>query len=256
MRVPQIPGVKKAPWYDSELLIESVANVPPAVALFLTAAQVFSDPKKPRWIGAVAVVVGVWLLAAGVLKALRGHQKDKKRAQLESPADLTGCAQVLLAVLKSHCGFTEGDPRKVRITIHRVVTPEGTGVAPQWLEQVIPYVGYDGGEPGRRFPIGSGIIGRVARDHSAYSASWDGTNSHAFIEESVKEWGFTRQQAEDNVTWRRSWFGVPISGRGEKDTIGVVFLDSSEPNLFTPEVQGVIVSACFGVAAYITERYG
>jgi hypothetical protein len=44
-----------------------------------------------------------------------------------------------------------------------------------------------------------------------------------------------------------------LDPRGE--AIGVVFLDSIQPDFFTEEIKNLVIGACGGISSYIDERY-
>jgi len=75
----------------------------------------------------------------------------------------------------------------------------------------------------------------------------------AFLRELVQEWSYTPQDARALTPDRQAWMAVPI--KGISGVVAVVYLDSDQRELFTSEVQQLIVLACQGVASYISARY-
>lgn len=47
----------------------------------------------------------------------------------------------------------------------------------------------------------------------------------------------------------------PISGEKDDEPVAVLFLDSSDANLFTVDVQEIVAAAGSGLAEYIKVRY-
>jgi hypothetical protein len=250
-----IPGTTKRKWHTSETFVELVVSVPPIIAALISAIGIARDPERGMGLSYLAFAAMLWLFVAGAVRVSRAKAKDRNLAAIESPRDLAGCAHVLHGLLCQRCGIPDHNPARLRITIHRVVPPEQFGKAPEWLEQVIPYVGDQGGEVGRKFSIKSGVIGLTARKHAPHTMTWDGTNPQQFIQDLVNTYNYTPQEAEHLVTYRRSWLAVPISGKSQRETIGVLFLDSGEPALFTDEAIALVIQASFGLAKYIGERY-
>ncbi len=249
-----IPGTKKRRWYGSDAFTEAVTNIPPILTAFIAAASLRADDKRPAWIARVAFLGAAWLSLGVVLRIVRARQKDRDRAALESPQDLLGCVHVLYGQLCQRCGIGEDNHPRLRITVHRVVPP-ANGEATQSLEQVIPYVGDKGGKAGRYFTIKSGLIGLAVRENAPFVMKWDGTDPAEFIRELKTKYNYTNDEADRLVTYRRSWFAVPISGKRENEVIGVMFLDSGDPEFFNDEVRSLIIHAGFGIANYIRERY-
>ena len=253
----RIPGVAAPLWYKRQWIGEIFSIVAPIIATSVTIYIYLSDKTKPPELAwALGVSVGS-LLLTGLAKTVRAYSLDKKQAQEHSPGDLRGAVHVLYALLCKVGSITEPGSKKVRITIHKVVEKAHSVEDPEWLEQVIPYVGGEGGRPGRRFPIRSGIIGLAVRDQALYVGLRENNDYLAFVKELVQKWGYTEQDARRLSNDRFSWMAIPIFGKQDSKSvvIGVVFLDSDDRDFFTGEVKQLIITACAGIAAYIDERY-
>jgi hypothetical protein len=224
-----------------------------------TAWGIFADGTRSHTLAWPATAAAAWLAVAGALKVAYARWEDSKAQQQESPKDLAGCVHVLYRVLQRISGFSDDDEGRVRITVHRVVPARAPDTEPAELEQVIPYVGGAGGGPGRRFRIESGIIGLAIRDGDVYKGARQNDDYEAYLNELVQEWEYTRQAAERLRRDRQSWMAVPLFSQGQqrREVIGGVYLDSDQRGLFDDEeVVTMITHACFGIAAYIDERYG
>ncbi|MGB2987767.1 MAG: hypothetical protein WBE26_18015 [Phycisphaerae bacterium] len=251
-----IPGVMKPPWWDREWLVELVAGGGAALAIVGSIWEQSSRDDDSNKGFIFLVIALVWLLAAAIVKVARARRRDKRRIRMESPADLRGCTQVLYYAIKQACDLSDDEQDALRITIHRIIKPENRDEDPEQLEQVIPYVGGKGGGEGRTFSIQTGIIGRVARSHTPFAATRENDDHEAYIAELVKTWGYHEQDARKLSTVPRSWMAIPINGDNEQDTIGVVYLDSNQRDLFSDDkLQELVIRSCFGIAEYVRARY-
>jgi hypothetical protein len=251
----RIPGTERRRWYGQKWFSEALGSIPPIVLTSVTAWGLYGDSTKPRGLFWAAVVAILWIATASLVKVRIAHTEDKERQQQHSPEGLAGCLHVLYRYLQAASGFTESEREKLRMTIHRVVEAEKEAAEPEWLEQVVPYVGGPGGKPGRRFRIASGIIGLAVRDKQPVEASRESDDYAAFLRELIQKWGYTRAEAQGIQEDRQSWMAVPIFDKNQ-EVLGTVFLDSNQRNFFAgEEKQMLIIRACSGVANYIEERY-
>ena len=251
-----IPGVKRAGFWDRDWVAEMFSSGPPVLAACIGAFLNWSDPQK-SWSVPWLVLGALWLSVATVLKVRRARKKEKAQDLIDSPSDIFVCVSVLYYQLKRHCKIADGPDglRRLRITMHRIVPPPPDEAEAKEFEQVTPYAGGAGGEPGRAFPINCGVIGLAARDNEPYTFKWDGKDPTKLVNELVTVWHFTPAEAGKMVKDRRSWMAVPIADKTAK-VIGVVYLDSCDEKFFTQKVQNLIVSSCYDVADFIGERYG
>jgi len=244
----RIPGLIKPKWYDREWLVELTAGIVPAATLVWAAIDSFkSNQPKKGWTFLAALLV--LLMAAGI-KVLRGRVRDQKRIQQESPMDLLGCAHVLHRALTHQLGG-HGD---IRVTIHRVV-PGGTADDEKY-EQVIPYVGGQGGGSGRQWSTKVGIVGRVVRKGAPLSATRATSDHGKVIDELIQVWGYGRQEAQALAPDREAWMAVPIyDAPTSRAVIGVVYIDSAKASLDNEDTSKIVVEMCKGIAHFIRTRY-
>ncbi len=255
----KIPGLNPAKWHDKEWVVEGFASVPPIIVALITGLNFYYDPTKPKVLALVLFGAAVWLTLATFFKVRRAEAKDQERKRLTSPDGLLGCVMVLYQVLRSHKGTAEGaDPAKLRLTIHRVVPTKTnvSGAETLELEQVLPYVGAEGGEAGRRFSKRSGIIGFVLRDKRPYAAERQNEGHEEFVDELVKNWSYTQAEARALTSDRQAWMAVPVFDRDKNEEVGgIVFLDSCDKNYFDDATILLITHACAGITDYIDKRY-
>lgn len=246
-----IPGVKSRSWYDQQWIAEVIASVPAIIAAFIGVASAHHDPKVSQNVYGWFVFAAVWLCFGTAWKIRQARKQDREKAQQESPDGLAGCTNVLYRLLKElfHLGIP-ADTRDgvLRITIHRLVQTRREGEEPS-LEQVLPYVGGQGGPAGRRFSVKSGIVGRVIRE--ALAGNTDGLavqrqddDYDAFISDLRNVWGYTDTEARALTPDRQAWMAIPMFD-AQKSVIGVVYLDSNRKDIFTQEAQTLIIYACY-----------
>ena len=204
------------------------------------------------------VQIGAWiitLVGIGIyfyLKFLRAKDRDAALQLMRSPEGLSGCAHVIYEGLKSLLGVAANDGT-LRVTIYRVVEDEATGQAIA-LEQAIDYVGTPGPSGmGRRFPIEAGIIGRAARTGDPCTAYRNSVSDDEFVDEIVREWGYTPEMARKMTLDRRSFMAAPITNQKDQ-VLGVVYADSNLEEVFE-EVQNHFLASTGGVSTYIEERF-
>ena len=245
----KIPGIRKRRFYERKWVVESLAVVPPIVAGAVAAYFNITDPTK-RILGWLLVGAVIWLAIASIVKVLNAYSKDKEEKQKQEYEGLLGAIHVLYAAVSQHLN----SDKDLRVTIHRVVPPAEKNQAAEELEQLLPYVGGSGGKPGRRFSIRSGIIGKAVREKEAFAFSRQSDDDKDFIQELVRDWAYTEEDARKVSHDRKVWMAIPIFG-AKSDVVGVVYLDSNELNFFTEHIQQQAIQACSGIANYIDETY-
>lgn len=248
-----IPGIRQSKFYEKKGLVELMAIGPPILAAIIAACTNLAD-RKTRVAGYWMIVGIVWLLVGSIIKVLSAYQQDKEQQSKQDYDGLLGAIHVLYGQVSKHLKFQETDAGRLRITIHRMVVCAQKDQYPEELEQLLPYIGGDGKQAGRRFSIRSGIIGKAVREKTPYAFTRQNDDYEAFIKELVALWSYPEEDARKLTSDRRSWMSVPIFGPNTS-VVGVVYLDSNEKDFFSPEVQNLVINACSGIASYIDERY-
>ena len=259
--MPAIPGVKTRSWYDRQALAEAVSSVPPLITSVLAAASGMAGQKKPHEVALWLFAAAAWLGVGSLWKIRLAAAQDAEKGEEQSPDGLAGCTEVLYRILKERSGlgtpgdFTDGI---LRITIHRLAPPRRPSDEPD-LEQVLPYVGGQGGPAGRHFSLKSGLAGLVARNalagHPKATALQRQNDDYgAFLEELRTQWSYTDAEARALTPDRQAWMSVPIMDSAQS-LMGVVYLDSSVKGFFTLEAQTLVIHACYGITQYVEERY-
>jgi hypothetical protein len=246
-----IPSTRQVRWWTRELPTTLFLGVPPCLAAIATTAKAHSDAPG-SWLWKLSAVSAVWLGLATGLKSLQAHFKDKELQKKQSPLDLSGCLHVMHQALAGMCieALDKAvDDGCLRITVHKL---DGES-----LEQLVPYVGGRGGEPGRTFSRRSGIIGQACLRNKSIIAKRQNDNYEAFVQEMIDVWNFPSAEARELDPSRFAWMAVPLTeGESNDDVIGVVYLDSRDRDLFTEEIQGLILYCVKGVAGFVRLRYG
>lgn len=247
-----IPGPTQERFFEKKWLVEFLSVVPVIVAAAVGAMLNLGEESK-RSLGLVLSVAAGWLLMSSAVKVLHAYAQDRDRKRVEDYEGLRGALRVLYSTVAAVAGSEDGDGR-LRTTIHRVVPPTEKGRDADTLEQMLPYVGGPGKPARRVFPIRSGIIGRAARERAVFAASRQSDGYEEFIAELVREWSFTESDARAVSAGRQSWMAVPILGSNGR-TDAVVYLDSSERDLFQGTVYDTVLAACAGIATYAREAF-
>lgn len=247
-RIPGIAGGRH--WWQRDLLLEAVEFVPPVIVLVLAAYEDTSSGKFCVLLG-----IAAWLAIPGAIKLLRASQRDREATGKQKLHELFGCLWVLHRVVSKHLD-ADGDDGTLRITLHKVVYAPGPEGKQKQLQQVVPYIGGFGKEPGRTWPVETGIIGLCARTGEPLRASLKSDNRKAFIEEMKTDWSYTDDGARELTPDRRAWFAVPIKDVGGHRVLGVVYLDSDVPDAFEdPRFRGFVYGGCRGIGEFVCERY-
>jgi hypothetical protein len=245
--VTEIPSHKKK-WYDSKWISEAIAAGPPILGALYAAYAASKNPTLQAatpWL----LVSAAWL-AFGLLWKIGISRRDEQKQSPKGPLYAALC--VVQSTVAGQAKLGTGNAEILRVTLHRVISPNNH---PKQIEQVTPYVGGTGGAPGRKFPIQSGVAGRAITTGKPKILQFEQDLGNGERIDELTEWGYTREDAQGIVgRGRLSFMGVPIFGAGGQ-VIGVVYLDSTKENLFSSGNTDLILSACAGVASFITEQY-
>lgn len=96
------------------------------------------------------------------------------------------------------------------------------------LLQLTDYVGPTGGKKGRVTQINQGIIGRCARTETIESV--DFADENEYRNSMVREFGFTKEEANQHTNSARSYLAYPLIGSGK--LVGVIYFFTTEPQVF------------------------
>ncbi|HEX6751823.1 MAG TPA: hypothetical protein VF092_31300 [Longimicrobium sp.] len=248
-----IPGRRRRRFYERKAVVELLAVIPPVLTAAVTALVNIRDPER-RTLGWLLVGAIGWLLVSSVVKILHAYAQDREQKRREEYDGLLGALHVLYGVVSTRAGIGPRDGGRLRVTVHRVVPPSGSGMAAEELEQLLPYVGGQGGGPGRKFSIRSGVIGKAVRARAVVAVTRGSDEHEKFVDELVREWAYTEHDARRLSSDRRSWMAVPVFDSGFV-VVAVVYLDSNDTEFFTPELQKIILDASGGIATYVNEVY-
>lgn len=259
-----IHGFRSRAFYERKWLVETIAAGPPFIGATYSAFKAWPASNasvNPSLVSATAngvdplILGGVcaWLLVASVLKVLAAKAQDAKEDMAKGHDGLLAALHVVHSVVARAGQLAAGEEsNSLRVTFHRVVPPLDSS---EHIEHIVPYVGGDGGEPGRTFSIRSGLTGRAIREKAVFVMSRQSEKYEDYVNELVREWSYTEADAKKLTIDRFSAMAVPVRGRGQ-DVLGVVYLDNSAKNFFaSTAMQETVVAACVGVADYIGERY-
>jgi hypothetical protein len=253
--VKPIPGPDRTPWYFTKAATEGLGSGAPAVAAIVGAVRLYEDPTT-RLFGVVSAAAAVWLIIAALVKILAARAQDKKEAPERTHEGLRAALFALHSIVAHEAGLsTEEAKTRLRVTFHRVVPPLETAIE---IQQLVDYVGGPGNGKGRgrKFSIRSGIAGKAARTGAAYAQSRVNKDIEKFEAELREHWGYTEADSRNVSRKSFAWMAVPICDASGENALGVVYLDSTEKDLFTPTpVRDAIVVTCGGIAAYVGERY-
>lgn len=251
---PKIPGTGKPPWWERDFPTTLWSAALPLVATAVATLKAFAEDSSALLKS--SLVAGTVLLAVGTtVRIVQSYRRDKAIEQKKSPIDLLGCIlpvyESLLAV-RHRDGHS--DTGRLRITIHRI--DHGAKMA----EQCVDYVGETDSarKAGRTFNLSQGIIGYAARMKEPVIVERTAVKDEEYLASLMKEWSYTRQEAEALDRSRWSFVAFPIlgdDGPTSTQSIGVLYADSTDPKFFTDEIQLLVLAATVGMAKFISMRY-
>jgi hypothetical protein len=221
-----------------------------ALGALIVGSKIAGDiQSKGGWFNYTALIGTFIVFLAAVFKCILSYREEKKYKANRINA-LEGGLYTICSILSDDA--TDRDKIALRSTIHVPVKEN------KYLQQIVEYVGFKRTSKsaiGREFPVQSGIIGKAYREKSEYLvANRKSDNYEDYVQELVRVWNYTEQQARDLNPAAMSWMAVPLLDNEE--VIAVVFLESHKQNFFDDEEkQKLILYACIGLARFVTERY-
>jgi hypothetical protein len=240
-----IPGYKLV-WYRNPAFGALAADVVISSAA-AAAASIALTARGGSFVGPEGLIVG--LAFAGAITKAVYTWNDKGRTRLHH--GLVGCLHTLDSVLRVS-SEQEIEPG-LRLTIHTPVPGHGGS---KELEQVVDYVSTESRlrkGAGRRFMQQCGILGQAYRTGKPLVAVREQENYEEYIKELVAKWNYSEDQAKALRLDGRSFMAVPLNGT--EGVEAVLYLDSSKANFFTVNRQGLVASACVGIALFIGRQY-
>jgi putative methionine-R-sulfoxide reductase with GAF domain len=251
-KLKEIPGTPRRGLLKMRVTSELLSSVPPVVGALTSGVTLGSRPDTAG-LSLVSYGIAGWLALAGSIKVWQAGALDRAAAEQSGHEGLTAALTVLHAATGHVCGIPPEElDERLRATVHRVVPPVDR---PEFIEQLIPYVGGNGGGENRRFSVRSGITGKCVREKIAFIAALEGDEA-ARRRELREDWGYTDHDLKSLSMDRLSSMAVPILSADRQHAVGVVYLDSDQPDLFSAEdVQSSIIKTCGAVIAYVNERY-
>ena len=183
------------------------------------------------WHLAVIIAAVVEFVFADVL-AERSFPFDTERkiALMERRLG-TNAIQAITRILIETIGELRGcNTSLVSATVHLLieVAPTADNRVGKGLLQLTDYVGPEGGKKGRLTLITQGVIGRCARTERVEHVGF--SDEAEYLTAMVREFGFSRQEAERHSKSGRSYIAVPLLQN--MTIVGVLYFFSSEPQVF------------------------
>lgn len=251
-KLKEIPGVPKRSILKMRVTSEIFSSVPPVIGAVVSGATLHARPDTAA-LSAVSYGIAAWLVVGGLLKISQARVQDEAAAEQTGHDGLTAALTVLHAATGHVCGIPPEElDRRLRVTCHRVVPPVDR---PEFIEQLVDYVGGTGGGANRRFSVRSGLTGKCVREKIAFIAALE-ADEGARRRELREEWGYTDHDLRTLSMDRLSSMAVPILSADRQHVVGVVYLDSDQRDFFAAEdVQSSIIKTCGGIIAYVNERY-
>jgi hypothetical protein len=240
MSIPRQP--RGARWLFSQSSTFDILIAGGASIVGFSAAASYASQDRPG----SALVVGiatVAILVSSVVKNGLGLAQARKK---DSTHELEGCLYTLHAVLDPSSSHP---PVTLRLAVH---VPIG-----EMFEQVTEYIGVSPrpGRIGRRFPANAGIIGKAYRENAVLVARRLNDDYELYLEELIRDWSFTADQARRLNPAAMEWMAVPLYDTEHGRVDAVLYLDASKRNFFTPSRQELVLLAASGIAVFIGKRY-
>lgn len=245
-----IPTARRKKWWAKKWFRECIYNGPPIIFGIVMLYRIPAESTSSIRSWALAAII--WLIIASVLRVATAASDDKKEEPDVVHEGLYAAVATLHAVLSHYCQQV-GCGGEMRATFHRVVPPLSN---PTKIEQIIPYVGWNDPGTAREFSINTGITGHAIRSTTPTVMSSNSVNEQDHRRELVKEWGYTDIQARSLTSGRYSAAAIPVLDSSGHRTLGVIYLDSSEREIFDREdVRQILGVGSDAISDFVTKRY-
>ncbi|WP_143220437.1 MULTISPECIES: GAF domain-containing protein [unclassified Achromobacter] len=253
MRVNPIPGVDRPPIWYRKWFFEVVGAVPVVGAAVFTMVRFWRSPQD-RLFADLALGVVVWVCLVSLLKIQIARRQDSKEAPEETHDGLYAAVSVAHAAIKNLIELQSDTEVDLRATFHRVVPPLDN---PQRLQQIIAYIGdSDSAGAGRTFSVNTGITGQAVRNKEPYIMESVAATEAEHRAELVADWGYTTAQVAQIKPGRITAAALPVLDRSGQHVLGVLYLDSSVPRIFSESQSWqMLVAIGDAVGDYVTRRY-
>jgi hypothetical protein len=251
----KLPDVKEPGWRKQKFWPEFLLLVATLVASLATAIKLYPEPPTcppcpgPTswvWFGA-AVVAFVSTVIAGAMKLEQTSDKDKDDAEVKGPISLIGCLFTLHSTILGLKDLDALDRTALRITVHKVKNGK--------LEQLVPYVGGEGGKPGRKIGM-YGVVGRAVLTNAPVSMVREGDDPKVhlaqYLDELTSTWFVPKDVVQEMRHDRMSFLAVPLTNNAS-EVIGAVFLDAKDAVFFDDEAVRCVVNGCAGIAEFVKQ---
>jgi putative methionine-R-sulfoxide reductase with GAF domain len=216
-----------------------------AFIAYLGALKSF-EASKPSEGWAYIVAIAILLVLTITKHVVMWWGTEAKR----SPDAIESCLHLMHDILIAGRPENAGDP-KLRLTVH-VPCDDGRN-----LMQILDYVGDQRRKRtmGRKFPVGSGIIGKAFREKQFISASRTNDNYETYVQEMVAKWGYSEEEARSRDPSTMAWLALPLTDQDKQKVEGIVYLDSIDRDFFSDDRQKLVSVACVAIARYVAQRY-
>lgn len=233
-------------------------GIPPLITIAIACIKLYVDstvqgtPFSTRLAFIASVLTALWLLFVLIWKVWIAYEEDANESPEIVHEGLYAAVSTLQVMLSHYCK-KRGHSGEIRATFHRVVPPAD---APTQIEQIIPYAGTTTNGIGRKFSLNTGITGQAIRRRKPIAMSSKKMTEAEHRHELIESWGYTDSQAAALTQGRYSAAALPVLNSSGQYVLGVLYLDSSEHEIFDrPEVQEIVTVGSAAISDFVTKRY-
>lgn len=207
------------------------------LANYLFAKNSYGFAIIPTMIGLIAGLVDVYF-GDKITEAKYPADTEKRLKSIKERRE--GVQTALVDILKELNKSLKGCNRdEISTTVHICVNfysalDDGEE---QGFVQLIDYAGKYGGNSLRITPSTKGIIGRALRSQKSEFVNF--LTLSEYTERMVKEFGFTKAEAESKTSEARSYYAAPILD--SHVIVGILYLFSTEPQVFPKANVGKVI---------------
>jgi GAF domain len=190
------------------------------------------DSEIAEWwhFGVILTAVVEFVLADVLADRSFPFDTERKLALMEKRIGAKVIEEISDLLSKTIGEFRGCNNSMVSATVH--IVAELTSTADQRIRkgllQLTDYVGPDGGQKGRVTLITQGVIGRCARSGQIETVGF--ADEKEYLDEMVRYFGFSTEEAERHTKTGRSYLAVPLLRN--REIVGVLYFFTSEPQVF------------------------